>query len=85
MTRTRRRFLRRLHRYERQQAAYPQPDAPEVDDDRARLAVALDRAAYGKPGPDGMLSPETVADVLAILGEPEGADGTLAAGAAPPR
>lgn len=33
------------------------------------VAVAIERAAFGEPGPDGKMSPGAVADVEAILGQ----------------
>ena len=79
MSRERKRFLRRLRRYERQESRYPRheaetADAPgdEGDDARARLAVALERAAFGEPDEDGMMSADTLSDVLAILNGPGG-------------
>lgn len=53
------------------------PDSPADDDappDPADvIATALERAAFGAPGPDGGLSPQALADVEAILAQIGGA------------
>ncbi len=68
----RRRFLRTLERRARAATYARTPVTAPADDAEPtaaeRMAVAIERAAYGRPGPDGRMSPECLADVRAILG-----------------